>query len=259
MTHTNSHIVLVPASHVSKQSEHLVKSTISEIQPDAICLELDSARYSLLTASDRGTSESESESESDITLSIPDMIRTHGITTTVMSTVLSTAQQKVVDRLDIDISGVDMLAGHEAATANDIPVILIDRPLEKTFQSFRSQTSFRELGKLGVNLVWSQIQMRFHSDEELSTLTTVEEIPIDTIVEELSIQFPSFSTAFLTERNQYMHSQLETLIDNFDTIVVVIGAAHCPGIKKELSTSNIQHTIVSEDSVSALNESVYSD
>ena len=46
-------IWIVKTAHISKTSVEDVRETVAEVQPDAICIELDQNRYESLTSKDR--------------------------------------------------------------------------------------------------------------------------------------------------------------------------------------------------------------
>lgn len=235
MDSTEPHVFIIPTSHVSHESEELVKDSIRRIQPDIVGVELDKDRYERLY----------SETDDRVTIR---SVRRSGLGLSAFVFLLKKSQQVVSKRLGIESTGVDMKAGIETAEEQEIPFALIDRPIQETLQSFRDQSSIVDIVKLLGNLVLANVQLQNYSDTELRDETDLEEISINTVVNELETHFPTFKSTFIDERDAWMSDVVTTLTSSTNsTIAIVVGAAHSLGIQANLEDMNVSYTVVSKE------------
>lgn len=221
-------VYIIPTSHVSESSSQEVTAKVEAIQPDTVAIELDEMRFKRLTSMDM-----------DSNLSVKDILFARGmpIRGKLLLSVLAILQQNVSNKLGIDVSGIDMLAGIEAAEKQDIPVSLVDQDMRKTLDRFNEEVSIRELGKMLGYFGLAYVQFWKGSDEDLEEQVDHNNMDIHKILEEMGSTFPSFKEVFIDERNEVIAKKTLGISAEFDEIVLVIGAGHEPGVRTILEDS----------------------
>lgn len=218
-------VYIIPTSHVSEDSSEEVADTVEAVQPDTVAVELDEMRFNRLTSMNM-----------DSNLSVRDILTSKQIPIRgkLLLAVLSTLQRNISDRLGIDVSGIDMLAGIEAAENQEIPVSLVDQDMRQTIQRFNATVSFKELGKMLGYFGLAYIQFWRGSDEDLEEQVDHNNMDIHKMLEEMESTFPSFKKVFIDERNDVIAKKTIRISEQFDEIVLVIGAGHEPGVRELL-------------------------
>ncbi|NLC41916.1 MAG: TraB family protein, partial [Erysipelothrix sp.] len=216
-------ITLIKTAHVSKQSVDEVKSVIDQIQPDTICIELDEQRAQNLF---------KKQDYSDMKLST--VIKEKKIILVVVNYILAQYQKKMADQMETGV-GDEMRMGVTLAKEIGANVSYIDRNIQITFKRIWSLLSFWEKLKLIALVIGSLFE-----NEEISE-ETIEEMKqqdiLDSALKEVSTEFPTVAEVLIFERDRYMAQSIKNSPGN--KIVVVIGAAHAPGIIKHLHGEDI--------------------
>lgn len=220
-----STVYIIPTSHVSKSSSEEVKNKIDAIQPDTIAVELDESRFRRLTSMDI---------DSDLSIKKLLLSRKFSIQGKLLLSMLSLLQRNLSEKLGIDMSGIDMLAGIDAAEEYDIPVALVDQDMNKTINRFTEEVSTKELLKIIGNFGIAYIQFWRQSSENLEEQVEQENMDIQLILEEMESAFPSFKKVFIDERDEVIAKNTIDLTTEFKEIVLVIGAGHEPGVRELL-------------------------
>ena len=221
-----SEVLVVPTSHASEASSETIQQVVAAEEPDAVALELDQARAERLVG-DGPTPDA----------SLRTLVRqrdTIGLKGVALLALIGRAQSTIADKLGIDVTGVDMLAGHEAAQAADIPVALVDRDIQETVQRFADEVTVRELLRMGWQFTAGLVHLHRTSDEALEEQVQTENIDIELVHEELGRAFPTFKTVFIDERDAVIADRTSALANAFDRTVLVIGAGHEPGVTERL-------------------------
>lgn len=216
-------VYIVPTSHVSEDSSQRVRDVVEFVNPDMIAVELDEQRFKKLTSK---------ENLSDA--SMKDIITKSnlGLRGSIMLAIFSKFQSKIVSKLGIDIIGLDMMAGYEEATKRDIPLALVDQDMQKTFKRFTSEITFTESIKTFFSFIIAYVHIARKSKNELKSEVSSENIDVDEMLVHIERIFPTFKRVFLDERNEVITDKTANLAERYDNTVLVIGAAHEPGIRK---------------------------
>ena len=201
-------VILVGTGHVLQESVDLVRKTIKEVKPDYVALELDPDRLIAL------------ESEDQEKPSIRDMFRM-GIRITLLGVVLSHFQSKVGEETGV-LPGAEMLESLKTAQEVGAEVELIDRSVAITLNRLISSMSLLDMLKI-------IFYMLLPSKVELEN---IDEDMVDDLTEELYRLSPSAYSVLIEERDRIM---AENILKLSGTVVVVVGAGHVKGIKKELT------------------------
>lgn len=215
----NKEIILIGTAHVSKQSAEEVKSVIEQEQPDSVCVELDQQRYQSIV---NGNTWRETD--------IFKVIKDRKTTLLLMNLAISSFQRRMAKQFDIK-PGQEMIQGIASAEEVDAELVLADRDIQITFSRI-----WRGIGLKGKALLLSQVFFSIFSNETISE-EELEEMKskdmLDSMLDELTESFPRLKKPLIDERDQYLSQKIKEAPG--DKIVAVLGAAHVPGIKKEIT------------------------
>ena len=200
-------IIVVGTGHVFQESVDLARETILEVRPDYVALELDPERLIAL------------ESEVREKFRIRDLFKM-GIRIAILGSILSYFQDKVGEETGV-LPGAEMLEAVKTAKEVGARVELIDQSVAITMNRLASEISFFDIMKIVFYMLLpSKVELR-DLDEEV----------VDGLTEELYNLSPSAYRVLIAERDRVM---AQNILELSGTIVVVTGAGHVKGIKKEL-------------------------
>ena len=145
---------LVGTAHVSQQSVQEVIEVIQAGKPDCVAVELDEKRFNSIK-------NPESWRELDI---IKVIKRNEGFLL-LANLILASFQKRMGKNVGIK-PGEEMLAAINTAEALQIPVALVDRPVETTLRRAWAKTSLRKKGRLLAALLASAFSKEEISSEE---------------------------------------------------------------------------------------------
>lgn len=212
-------ITLIGTAHVSLRSVEEVKSMIEEKQPDCVCIELDEERYKSLKNPKKWE-------ESDII----EVIKKKKVASLLVNIILSSYQKRMANKLS-STSGQEMMQAIRCAEEIGAHLELVDRNIQLTFSRIWRKHNLWQKSKLIASIVMSVFDDEEISEEELENLKQSE--LLESALQEVQKGFPVVAEVLIHERDQYLayhirHAQGEK-------IVAVVGAAHIPGIVKEIS------------------------
>lgn len=220
----NKTIHIVSTAHVSKESVLEVKEAIQTVIPDVVCVELDAGRAKALTSSNKTQ------------VDIKQIIKSKKVASFLMNLILSNYQKQIADDLDSEVGG-EMKQAILSARELSIPVRYIDRDIQITLKRIWNKTNLWKKASLVAALFSSLTQSEEVSEEDIEKLKQSDLLMAS--IAELDEDFPDISQVILHERNIYMSEKIKAL--PFTNILVVIGAAHAPGMIESLNeTHSIQ-------------------
>lgn len=211
-------ILLIGTAHVSKYSADQVKEVIEMEKPDSVCIELDEARYKTITEGNKWK-------DTDIFK----IIKEKKATLLLVNLVLSSFQKRIAKQFDIN-AGQEMLQGIESAKETGAQLVLADRDIQITFARIWRSVGFWGKARLITELIVSIFTDETISEEELEKLKTQD--MLSSILTEFATRFPKLKTPLIDERDQYLAQKIKEAPG--PKVVAVLGAAHVPGITKEL-------------------------
>ena len=211
-------IYLVRTAHVSRNSVEDVKKCIEEVEPDAICVELDQDRYNKLK-------EPEKWRDTDIVKVIKDK----QVGFLLVNVILSSFQKRIAKSMDSS-SGAEMKAAMQMAEEKKIPLVMADRSIKTTFSRIWNELSGGEKMKLLTGLIESIFENEEISEEDINKLKETD--ALETALLEIGKAFPTVKRVLVDERDQYLSHKIKTAPGK--KIVAVIGAAHAKGIERNL-------------------------
>jgi pheromone shutdown-related protein TraB len=211
-------IILIGTAHVSKQSVEQVKEVIDREQPDSVCIELDDQRY-------KSIMEGSKWRETDIFK----VIKEKKATLLLMNLAISSFQNRLAKQFDTK-PGQEMIQGIESAKEIGAELVLADRNIQITFSRIWSNVSFWGKGQLLTSIFYSIFNKESISEEELEKMKTQD--TLNASLAEISEAFPRLKKPLIDERDQYLAQKIKEAPGK--KVVAVLGAAHVPGITKEI-------------------------
>ncbi len=211
-------IYLVKTAHVSKNSVEDVKKTIEEINPDAICIELDEDRYRKLDHNDTWKQ-----------MDIKEVIKSGKVGFLLVNMILGSFQRRMAGKMESN-SGGEMIMAMDMAKEKDIPLVLADRDINTTFKRIWYNLGLWEKCKLLATIIFSIFDDEDISEEDLDNLKRSD--VLDAAMNEIGKEFPNVKRILVDERDMYLAQKIKTAPG--EKIVAVIGAAHANGIIKHI-------------------------
>jgi pheromone shutdown-related protein TraB len=211
-------LILIGTAHVSKQSADQVKEVIERELPDSVCIELDDQRY-------KSIMEGNKWKETDIFK----VIKEKKATLLLMNLAISSNQNRLAKQFGIK-PGQEMLQGIESAKEIGAELVLADRNIQITFSRIWSNVGIWGKGQLLTAIVYSIFNKESISEEELEKMKSQD--TLNAALAEISEAFPRLKTPLIDERDQYLAQKIKEAPG--DKVVAVLGAAHVPGITKEI-------------------------
>jgi len=223
-------IYLVGTAHVSKVSKEEVKNIIDEIHPDTVCIELDKQRYESLKNPDKFKNQ-------DITK----VIKNHQSGYLLINIILGSFQKRMAKKLDTN-SGSEMIQGISSAKEINAKLELIDRNIQTTFARIWRKHNFFQKLKLIISIIGSIFDDEDISEEDLENLKQSD--MLDAALKDVGKDFPIIKEVLVDERDKYLAHKIKNCDGN--KVVVVLGAAHIPGVLKNIE---IDYSIEEYDSI----------
>jgi pheromone shutdown-related protein TraB len=212
-------LFLVGTAHVSAESVRLVEQVLDEVKPDTVAVELCASRFEALRDPDRWKK-----------MDIVEVLRSGRGMLLFAQLILIGFQRKIGSRLEVK-PGADMLQAIECAERGGYRIVLADRDVRTTLKRIWSSLSL-----FGIANLFSAMFVSLFSKPEVSA-EDVEKLKQGDMLEEALREFsemlPGVRTALIDERDQYLCAKIRSAEGR--TIVGVVGAAHVPGIKRNLN------------------------
>ena len=212
-------ITLVKTAHISKNSVEDVINIVNELNPDSICVELDKDRYDSLTNKDAWQ-------ENDITK----VIKEKKVGFLLVNIILASFQKRMAKNLN-NTSGQEMITGIKLAEERNCDLVLADRSIKNTFTRIWNKLGFKEKAKLIYTIIFSIFDDEDISEEDLEELKKGD--ALEAAIADIGKDFPIVKKVLVDERDQYLAYKIKNAPGN--KIVAVIGAAHAPGIIRNIN------------------------
>lgn len=214
-------IILIGTAHISQESVETVRATIAAEAPDTVCVELDSQRYQALK--DRNRWES---------LNLVQVIRSGQTPFLLANLALASFQKRMGMQTGVK-PGAELAAAAELAEEQGRHLELVDRNIRTTLlRAWRKTGLWKKL-----NLVSALIAGLFENqkldEEELARLRQSD--TLSAMLEEMAELLPTAKTILVDERDLYMAHHIRQAPG--EKVVAVVGAAHLPGIERNIVQS----------------------
>ncbi|SET32698.1 pheromone shutdown-related protein TraB [Natronincola peptidivorans] len=211
-------IILIGTAHVSKQSVDEVKNVIEKEKPDTVCVELDQQRYNSIVHQNRWQQ-----------MDIFKVIREKKSTFLLINLMVSAFQKRIAKQFNIK-PGQEMIQAIESAKSIDATLILADRNIQVTFLRI-----WHGIGLKGKVQLLTSILFGFFDEEEITEETLESLKAKDTLTSmlgEFTEAFPRLKAFLVDERDCYLAQKIKEAPGK--KIVAVLGAAHVPGVTREI-------------------------
>lgn len=212
-------IILIGTAHVSRKSAEQVKAVIEAERPDVVCVELDEQRYQAIRDEDRWKK-----------MDIFQVIKEKKATLLLLNLVISSFQKRMAKQFGIK-PGQEMIQGIESAEQIGAKLVLADRNIQTTFARIWHNIGFMGKVNLMLQLIVSIFQNDTITEDELEQMKSKD--MLDAMLSELTTAFPRLKVPLIDERDRYMAQKIKEAPGQ--KVVAVIGAAHVPGVARELS------------------------
>lgn len=213
-------LILVGTAHVSRQSAEQVKEIIELEKPDSVCVELDEQRYQSIV-DDKKWRE----------MDIFKVIKEKKATLLLMNLLISSFQKRMAKQFGIK-PGQEMIQGIESAKEVNATLVLADRNIQVTFARIWHEIGFFGKAKLMLEIILGIFNKESISEEELEKLKSKD--MLNGMLNEFTENFPKLKRPLIDERDQYLAQKIKEAPG--DKVIAVLGAAHVPGITKELNS-----------------------
>ena len=213
-------ITIIGTAHISSDSVEEVKQVLIEIQPDTVAIELDDERYKSMT-------ETKDWKEMDIV----DIIKKKKVGFLLAQMILSSYQRKIAQNLNQNV-GQEMSVAIQYSKENQTKLIMIDRNIQTTLLRIWHNLGWFEKIKMLSELLGSLFENDV-KEEDIEALKQGD--MLQSALAEVSKQFPKIAETLIFERDRIMAYKLAHA--NGQKIVAVVGAAHVPGIQKNLTNN----------------------
>lgn len=210
--------ILIGTAHVSKNSAELVKEVIEAEQPDSVCIELDKQRYQSITEGNKWKD-----------MDIFKVIKEKRATVLFINLALSSFQKRMANQFGIN-PGEEMIQGIKSAKETGAKLVLADRNIQITFKRIWGNLGLKGKSTLLTQIIYSIFSKEEMTEEELEKMKSKD--TIDAMLQEFTEYFPDLKKPLIDERDQYLAQKIKTAPGR--KIVAVLGAAHVPGITKEI-------------------------
>ncbi|MFJ7828111.1 TraB/GumN family protein [Psychrobacillus sp. NPDC096623] len=211
-------IILIGTAHVSRQSAEQVKEVIDREQPDSVCIELDEQRYQSIIDNNKWK-------QTDIFKVIKDK----KATLLLMNLAISSFQNRMAKQFDIK-PGQEMIQGIASANENGAEIVLADRNIQTTFSRIWHNLGWIGKSQLLTSVLFSIFSKDTITEEEMENMKSKD--TLNAVLAEFTESFPKLKTPLIDERDQYLAQKIKEAPGK--KIVAVLGAAHVPGITKEI-------------------------
>jgi pheromone shutdown-related protein TraB len=211
-------IILIGTAHVSKLSVEQVKEVIDRERPDSVCIELDDQRYKSIMEGNKWRE-----------MDIFKVIKEKKATLLIMNLAISSFQNRLAKQFDTK-PGQEMIQGIESAKEIGAELVLADRNIQITFSRIWGNVGVWGKAQLLTSIIYSIFNKDTISEEELEKMKTQD--TLNASLAEISEAFPRLKKPLIDERDQYLAQKIKEAPG--EKVVAVLGAAHVPGITKEI-------------------------
>ena len=207
-------VYLVGTAHVSKDSVEDVRTTIEQVRPDTVCIELCKARHQAITQADNWRK-----------MDIIKVIRQKKAVFLLAQLILSSFYRRLGEKLGVQ-PGAEMIEGMRMAEQTGAQLVLADRDIEITLKRVWGYLGLRSKLKLTM-----QLMMGIFTSEEIDS-DMIEQLKkqdqLESVMAEFAGQYPEIKKRLIDERDTFLAEKIRTAPGK--KVVAVVGAGHVEGI-----------------------------
>jgi len=204
-------IILLGTSHISPESIKSIKKAIVDENPDCVAVELDPIRYASMMNRGRNSPP--------------------GIFLKILSWI-----QKKLGKMTGIFPGQEMLEAINFSNKRKIPVFFIDQDFRTTIRDIQGISAWEKFKLLFLAF--------FSTEKEKFDLKKVpSELLVNEAIEVLKERFPQMYKVLIARRNKQMCLAIKSLHEEYEKVLVIVGAGHIKGLKKLLKDKSIKTII----------------
>ncbi|GEN44588.1 TraB/GumN family protein [Alkalibacillus haloalkaliphilus] len=212
-------VIIIGTAHVSKKSAEQVKEVIETERPDSVCVELDEQRYQSVREGNKWKD-----------MNIFKVVKEKKSTLLLMNMMISSFQNRVAKQFGIK-PGQEMIQGIDSAEEVEADLVLADRNIQTTFSRVWRSIGVSGRAKLMLSILYSIFNRETISEQELEKMK--QQDMLNSVMQEFTEAFPRLKKPLIDERDQYLAQKIKDAPG--DKVVAVLGAAHVPGVKREIN------------------------
>ncbi|KAA0002578.1 MAG: hypothetical protein FE048_03500 [Thermoplasmata archaeon] len=197
-------VILIGVGHVFDISQQ-IKDIIEYVKPDIIALELDDKRMQALLSP---------KFEKDVPL---------------FYKLLGKVQENIAKKYGVK-TGSEMMAGIQKARELGIPTICIDMDAQSVFVKLWKYMPLRKK----ISLIFGGFATLLFSKNRVEKEVELFEKNADEYLFHFEKYFPNVKKILIDERNEYMASRLKVYLEEYPTIIAIVGEGHILGLKNML-------------------------
>lgn len=227
VTVNNCAITLLGTAHVSKTSADKVQELIATGRYDAVAVELCPSRHKVIINPDAMAQ-----------MDLFQVIKNGQASMVAASLALGAFQQRMAEQFGIE-PGAEMRVAIKDAQTAKLPVLLIDREIGTTMKRIYHNVPWWKRVHLFAGLIASVISKEKFSAAEIEKLK--EGDVLESSFSQFAENEKDLFRPLISERDEYMSARLikECKENNYQHILVVIGAGHLNGMAQQLETQSI--------------------
>lgn len=203
-------LIIIGTSHISPESIKSVESLILDKNPAVVAIELDKGRFLGLMAGEK----------SKIGLK---EIKRIGIKGYLFAKFGQWIEKKLGSRIGVS-PGDEMIKAAKTAEAIKSKIALIDQPIEVTLKKFSKRITWKEKFRF----IWDLLTGWFRKDMKIKV--DLKKVPEENVIEQMidivRKRYPNVYDVLIAERNVIMAKHLNKLMQNYNSVIAVIGAGH---------------------------------
>lgn len=215
-------IYLVGTAHLSNESVEDVQTTVEQVKPDSICVELCQGRYQTMTQSDNWSK-----------MDIFKVVRQKKAVFMLAQLIMSSFYKRLGEKLKIK-PGAEMLTGIKLAEETGAELVLADRNIEITLKRVWGYLGFWNKVKLSFQLLVGLLVREEIDSNMIEDLKKKDQL--EAVMGEFAKKFPEIKRRLIDERDTYLAEKIRTAPGK--TVVAIVGAGHVPGITEQVHDEN---------------------
>ena len=215
-------IILIGTGHVFDLKSSLIK-VFDEKNPDIVCVELDKQRYNAIMMKRNNP-----KAFNDGRKNLPFIYK-----------LLARFQENLANEYGVT-AGDEMLTAVNYAQSYQIPVEFIDMNAQNLFRKMWKSMPFSEKFRLLFSGFGGLFVSKKRVEEELKNFQK----DFDSYIEKIGEKFPTIKKTLIDKRNEYMVKRLESLNEQYQSIISCVGDGHIPGMSKLLGEKGIEYSVI---------------
>jgi len=211
-------VYLVGTAHLSQESVQDVRTTIEQMHPETVCVELCKSRHQAITQADAWSK-----------MDIFKVIRQRKAVFLLAQLIMTSFYRRLGEKLHIQ-PGAEMLEGIRMAEETKAELVLADRDIEITLKRVWGNLRFWSKVKLAMQLLMGVLLQEEIDTDMIETLKQKDQL--ESIMAEFAGKFPEIKRRLIDERDIFLAQKIRSAPGK--TVVAVVGAGHINGIISQI-------------------------